>query len=64
MIQECNIRDYVLEKGDAFVVILPGLVLVRALSYARVGYAESLIPVAYKERFSQMILNRGLSPGA
>jgi DUF2917 family protein len=53
--QECEFRDYVLEKGDAFVVTLPGLVPVRALSYARVGYAESLAPVPCKGRFSQTV---------
>lgn len=55
MTQECEFRDYVLEKGDAFVVTLPGLVPVRALSYARVGYAESLAPVPCKGRFSQTV---------
>ena len=55
--QECDIRDYVLEEGDAFVVTLPGLVLVRALTPARIGYAESLIPEPFKGRFSQTVFN-------
>jgi hypothetical protein len=55
--QECDIRDYVLNEGDAFLVTLPGLVLVRALTAARIGYAESLMPVPFKGRFSQTIFN-------
>ena len=37
--QECDIRDYVLEEGDAFLITLPGLVIVRALTPARIGSA-------------------------
>jgi len=55
--QECDIHDYVLEEGEAFVVTLPGLVLVRALTPARIGYAESLMPVPFKGRFSQTVFN-------
>lgn len=55
--QECDIRDYVLDEGDAFLVTLPGLVLVRALTPARIGYAESLMPVPFKGRFSQTVFN-------
>jgi len=55
--QESDIRDYVLEEGDAFLVTLPGLVLVRALTPARVGYAESIIPEPFKGRFSQTVFN-------
>ena len=55
--QECDIRDYVLEEGDAFLVSLPGLVLVRALTPARIGYAESLMPMPFKGRFSQTVFN-------
>jgi hypothetical protein len=55
--QECDIRDYVLQEGDAFVVTLPGLVLVRALTDARLGYAESMIPEPFKGRFSQTVFN-------
>ena len=55
--QECDIHDYVLEEGDAFLVTLPGLVLVRALTPARIGYAESLMPVPFKGRFSQTVFN-------
>jgi hypothetical protein len=55
--QECDIRDYVLEEGDAFLITLPGLVMVRALTPARIGYAESLQPVPFKGRFSQTVFN-------
>jgi hypothetical protein len=55
--QECDIRDYVLEEGDAFLVTLPGLVLVRALTTARLGYAESMMPEPFKGRFSQTVFN-------
>jgi hypothetical protein len=55
--QECDIHDYVLEEGEAFVVTLPGLMLVRALTPARIGYAESLMPVPFKGRFSQTVFN-------
>jgi hypothetical protein len=55
--QECDIRDYVLEEGDAFVVTLPGLVLVRALTPARIGYAESMMPEPFRGRFSQTVFN-------
>ena len=55
--QECDIRDYVLEEGDAFLVTLPGLVLVRALTPARIGYTETVVPVPFKGRFSQTVFN-------
>jgi hypothetical protein len=55
--QECDISDYVLEEGDAFLVTQPGLVLVRALTPARIGYAESLMPMPFKGRFSQTVFN-------
>jgi hypothetical protein len=55
--QECDIRDYVLDEGDAFLITLPGLVMVRALTPARIGYAESLLSVPFKGRFSQTVFN-------
>ncbi|HSO18806.1 MAG TPA: DUF2917 domain-containing protein [Desulfosarcina sp.] len=55
--QECDIRDYLLEEGDAFLITLPGLVLVRALTPARIGYSESLEPTPFKGRFSQTVFN-------
>ena len=55
--QEGDIRDYVLEEGDAFLVTLPGLVLVRALTPARLGYSESIMPEPFKGRFSQTVFN-------
>ena len=53
--QERDIHDYILEKGDAFVVTLPGLVLVRAFSQARIGYAKSLLPHPFIGSFSQTV---------
>ncbi|BBO70125.1 hypothetical protein DSCA_40550 [Desulfosarcina alkanivorans] len=55
--QECDIRDYVLEAGDAFLITLPGLVMVRAMRPARLGYAEHLMPVPFKGRFSQTVFS-------
>ena len=55
--QECDIRDYLLEAGDAFLITLPGLVLVRALTPARIGYSELLDAVPFKGRFSQTVFN-------
>ena len=55
--QEGDIQDYLLESGDAFLITLPGLVLVRAFTPARIGYAESLLPVPFKGRFSQTVFN-------
>ena len=55
--QECDIRDYLLEEGDAFLITLPGLVLARALTTARIGYTESLMPAPFKGRFSQTVFN-------
>jgi hypothetical protein len=51
--QECTIHDYVLNTGDAFLVTLPGLVMVRALNPARIGYSECLIPGPFAGRFEQ-----------
>jgi hypothetical protein len=48
----------VIDKGDAFVVTLHGLMLVRAISLARLGYAESLVPVPFKGRFSQAVFKK------
>ena len=55
--QEGDIRDYVLEAGDAFLVMLPGLVLVRALTPVRLGYSASIMQVPFKGRFSQTVFN-------
>lgn len=55
--QECDIRDYMLEAGDAFLITLPGLVMVRAMTPARLGYAESLMAEPFKGRFSQTVFN-------
>ncbi|GAB6905122.1 hypothetical protein DESC_700048 [Desulfosarcina cetonica] len=51
--QERDIRDYVLEEGDAFIVTQRGLVIVRAISQARIGYAESIAPLQSKGYFRQ-----------
>jgi hypothetical protein len=50
-------RDYVLEEGDALLVTLPGLVLIRALAPARIGYTESVVPMPFKGCFSQIVFN-------
>ena len=55
--QEGDIPDYLLEEGDAFLVTLPGLVLVRALTPARIGYAEKLVPGPFRGRFSQTVFH-------
>jgi hypothetical protein len=55
--QECDIRDYLLEEGDAFLITLPGLVMVRAMTPARLGYAERLMAAPFKGRFSQTVFN-------
>lgn len=55
--QEGDIRDYLLQEGDAFLVTLPGLVLVRALTPARIGYAEALTSGPFKGRFSQTVFH-------
>jgi hypothetical protein len=55
--QEGDIRDYLLEEGDAFLVTLPGLVLVRALTPARIGFADNLMPSPFKGRFSQTVFH-------
>ncbi|MBC2711301.1 MAG: DUF2917 domain-containing protein [Desulfosarcina sp.] len=55
--QECDIRDYVLHEGDAFLVTLPGLVLVRAFKPARIGYSEHFNTVPFKGRFGQTVFN-------
>ena len=55
--QEGDIHDYVLDEGDAFVITLPGKVLVRAFNPARIGYAERMAAVAFRGRFSQTVFN-------
>jgi hypothetical protein len=55
--QEGDIRDYLLESGDAFLITLPGLTLVRALTPSRIGYSETALPVPFKGRFSQTVFN-------
>lgn len=55
--QECDIRDYVLEAGDAFLITQPGLVMVRALKPARIGYAENLGPAPFNGPFGQTVFN-------
>lgn len=55
--QEGDIHDYVLDEGDAFVITLPGKVLVRAFKPARIGYAENLAAVAFRGKFSQTVFH-------
>ena len=42
--QAHDVKDYVMEKGDAFVITMRGQVLVQALTYSRIGYVENLKP--------------------
>jgi hypothetical protein len=55
--QEGDIRDYLLEAGDAFQVTLTGLVLVRALRDSHIGYRDDHRAVPFKGRFSQTVFN-------
>jgi quercetin dioxygenase-like cupin family protein len=55
--QECDLCDYVLEAGDAFIITLPGRVVVHALQAARIGYAERLMTVPFKGPFHQTVFN-------
>ena len=55
--QEGDIRDYVLEEGDAFLVTQPGLVLVRALKRSRIGYCEHLGAKPFNGRFKETVFN-------
>ena len=55
--QEGDIRDYVLDEGDAFVITLPGKVLVRAFNPSRIGYSERLAVVPFRGKFSQTVFN-------
>jgi len=55
--QESDIRDYLLEAGDAFLVTQPGLVLVRALTTAQIGYAENRTTAPFRGRFSQTVFH-------
>ena len=55
--QEGDIRDYILEAGDAFLVTLPGLVLVRALKPARIGFRERFGAEPFRGRFREAVFN-------
>ena len=55
--QECDLQDYVLEVGDAFIISLPGRVVVHALQAARVGYAEGPMAVPLNGPFGQTVFN-------
>jgi len=55
--QERDIRDYLLEAGDAFLVSQSGLVLVRALTPARIGCAREFMPAPFKGRFNQTVFH-------
>ncbi|MEX1301458.1 MAG: DUF2917 domain-containing protein [Desulfotignum sp.] len=47
--QAHDVKDYILEKGDAFMITMPGQVLVQALSFSRIGYVENLKPEALRK---------------
>ena len=53
--QEGDIHDYILEKGDAFQIMLPGLVMVRAFETSRIGYIESMAPIPFFGPFCQTV---------
>jgi len=55
--QENDIQDYVLEEGDAFLITRPGLVTVRALGAACIGYCEDLDRASTQRRERQTVLN-------
>ena len=55
--QENDIQDYVLEEGDAFLITRPGLVMIRALGPACIGYCEDLDRASTKRRGRQTVLN-------
>ena len=55
--QEGDIRDYLLEAGDAFLVSQSGLVMVRALTPAYIGYAENRMTAPFRGRFSQTVFH-------
>jgi hypothetical protein len=42
--QAHDVKDYILEKGDAFMITMRGQVLVQALTFSRIGYVEDLKP--------------------
>jgi len=55
--QEGDIADYLLEEGDAFLITRPGLVLVRALQSACIGYCESCDAASRRGWGRQTVLN-------
>ena len=55
--QENDIQDHVLEEGDAFLITRPGLVAVRALGPACIGYCEDLDRASTKRRGRQTVPN-------
>ncbi len=55
--QEGDIHDYLLDAGDAFVVTQAGLVLVRAMTPARLGCVDSTKSPCFHGRFSQTVFN-------
>ena len=55
--QEGDFQDYVLEEGDAFLVTRPGLVLVRALKPACIGYCDGFDSSPHRKWFKETVLN-------
>ena len=55
--QEGDLKDYLLEEGDAFLITRPGLVMVRALKPACIGYCEGRGDVSRKWWGQQSELN-------
>lgn len=52
--QPHDVKDYILEKGQAFMITLPGQVLVQALTFSRIAYVENLRPEALKNCARQL----------
>ena len=52
--QSHDVKDYILEKGEAFMITMPGQVLVQALTFSRIGYVENLRPEALTENGRQI----------
>lgn len=55
--QENDLRDYVIEAGQAFMITQPGLVLVRALRPSHIGYGEHFDTAAFSGPFSRAVFN-------
>ena len=55
MTQECDIHDYILENGDAFQIMLPGLVMAYAFEASRIGYIKCMAPLPLSRPFCHTV---------